>query len=102
MLSARARQIVAEAAANAAHVASTRIEVNGYADTSHALTGPRGHAYNLALSRRRADVVQAELIRDGVPASAVAIQAYGDSHLLVQTGPDAREPQNRRVEIILD
>ncbi len=102
VLSARARQIVAEAAANAAHVASTRIEVNGYADTSHALTGPRGHAYNLALSRRRADIVQAELVRDGVQAGAIAIQAYGDSHLLVQTGPDAREPQNRRVEIILD
>ncbi len=100
-LTARARQIVAEAAGNAAHVAATRIEVGGYADTSHALPGVRGHDYNLALSRRRATVVQAELVRDGVPAGSIETHAFGDSNLLVRTGPDVREPQNRRVEIIL-
>lgn len=101
-LSTRAREIVTEAASASTHVAKTRIEVNGYADTSHALPGERGHTYNLTLSQRRADSVEAELVRDGVPASAITVQAYGDAHLLVATGPNIREPQNRRVEIVLD
>ena len=101
-LTPRAREIVAEAAGNATHVATTRIEVNGYADTSHALPEQHGHAYNMTLSQHRASNVQAELVRDGVPSNAITIQAYGDSHLLVQSGANIREPQNRRVEIILD
>ena len=100
-LTPRARQIVAEAAQNSTRVQTTMLEVNGYADTSHALPGSRGHEYNLRLSLRRADSVKAELIRDGVPASVITVHGYGDSHLLVPTGPNVREPQNRRVEIIL-
>ncbi len=100
-LTPRARQIVAEAAQNSTRVQTTTIEVNGYADTSHALPGSRGHQYNLRLSLRRADAVKAELIRDGVPSGVISVHGYGDSHLLVPTGPNVREPQNRRVEIIL-
>lgn len=100
-LTPRARQIVAEAAQNSTRVQTTTIEVNGYADTSHALPGERGHEYNLRLSLRRADSVKAELIRDGVPANVISVHGYGDTHLLVPTGPNVREPQNRRVEIIL-
>ncbi len=55
----------------------------------------------MGLSLRRANSVKAELIRDGVPANAIDIQGYGEAHPLVPTGPDTREPQNRRVEIIL-
>ena len=101
VLTPRARQIVAEAAANSTHVATTTIEVDGYADTSHALPGDRGHDYNLKLSLRRADAVRLELVHDGVPAGVIAVHGYGDQHLLVATGPNVREPQNRRVEIIL-
>jgi OmpA-OmpF porin, OOP family len=36
-----------------------------------------------------------------VPKSAIAIQGFGETHPLVQTGPGVREPQNRRVEIII-
>ena len=100
-LTPRARQIVGEAAQNSTRVQTTTIEVNGYADTSHALPGSRGHAYNLHLSLRRADAVRAELVHDGVPANVISVHGYGDGHLLVPTGPNAREPQNRRVEIIL-
>jgi OOP family OmpA-OmpF porin len=94
-LSERARQIVAEAAANSRRVQYTRIEVNGYTDTSGS---PR---YNMGLSIRRARAVAAELVRDGVPRSAIAIRGFGQTHLLVPTGPGVREPQNRRVEIII-
>ena len=60
-LTDRARQIIAEAAANSTKVQYTRIEVNGYTDTSGT---PK---YNLGLSIRRANAVKAELIKDGVP-----------------------------------
>jgi len=53
------------------------------------------------LSIRRVKAVQAELVRDVVPEAAIAIQGFGETHLLVPTGPGVREPQNHRVEIII-
>jgi len=94
-LSDRARQIIKEAADSSTRVQYTRIEVNGYTDTSGT---PR---YNMGLSIRRADAVKAELIKDGVPQNAITVQGFGDTQLLVPTGPGVREPQNRRVEIII-
>jgi outer membrane protein OmpA-like peptidoglycan-associated protein len=94
-LTARAQQIIKEAADNSTKVQYTRIEVNGYTDTSGT---PQ---YNQGLSVRRAQAVAAELVKDGVPQGAIAIQGFGETHLLVPTGPGVREPQNRRVEIII-
>ena len=94
-LTDRARQIIKEAADNSTRVQYTRIEVNGYTDTSGT---PR---YNMGLSIRRANAVKAELMKDGVPANAITTQGFGETHLLVPTGPGVREPQNRRVEIII-
>ncbi len=95
LLNDRARQIVRDAAEASRHVTVTRIEVNGNTDTSGS------PAYNQRLSMRRARVVAAELIKDGVARDAIAIHGFGDTHLLVSTGPGVREPQNRRVEIVL-
>ena len=94
-LTDRARQIIAEAAAARTTVRSTRIEVSGHADRS----GP--DAYNQALSMRRAEAVAAELTRRGVPRAEMVIQAFGESRPLVPTADGVREPQNRRVEIVL-
>ena len=94
-LTERARAIVKEAADNSTRVQVTRIEVNGYTDTSGR---PR---YNQTLSVRRAQAVAGELVRDGVPKNVINIQGFGETHLLVATGPNVREPQNRRVEIII-
>ncbi len=94
-LTPRARQVVAEAAQATTRVQVTRIQVNGYTDTSGT---PR---YNQGLSVRRAQTVANELVRDGVPRSAISIQGYGETRLLVPTAQGVREPQNRRVEIIL-
>ncbi|MGI4746716.1 MAG: OmpA family protein [Janthinobacterium lividum] len=100
-LTSRAREIVAQAAQASTHVQTTRIEVDGYTDTSSIHGGVRGAGYNQALSVRRAKSVQTELVRDGVPASAIDTHGYGETRPLVATGPNVREPQNRRVEIIL-
>ena len=94
-LSARAKAVVMDAATSAKTMVHTQIDVNGFADTSGS---PKA---NQALSMRRAKTVAAELVRDGVPAKEIAIKAFGDTVLLVPTGPGVREPQNRRVEIII-
>ena len=94
-LTARARQIVAEAASASTHVQTTQIEVNGYTDLSGTA------AYNQRLSVRRAQSVESELVRDGVNRSEISIHGFGESNPLVQTAAGVREPQNRRVEIIL-
>ena len=94
-LTDRARQIVAAAAQASTRVQATRIEVQGNADKSGTA------AYNQRLSLRRAQTVAAELVRDGVPRTAIDIQAFGDSRPLVPTAAGVREPQNRRVAIIL-
>ena len=95
-LSARARQILAEVSQAARQADTTRVALAGNADR----TGTA--AYNRAISLRRAQAVAAELVRLGVPASAISMQANGDSQPLVATQAGVREPQNRRVEIVLD
>ncbi len=94
-LTDRARQIIADAAKASVATATTRIEVAGHADK----TGTA--QYNQELSRKRAAVVAAELVRDGVAASAISVSSFGDTRPLVPTAAGVREPQNRRVEIVL-
>jgi outer membrane protein OmpA-like peptidoglycan-associated protein/outer membrane protein W len=94
-LTERAKQIITEAAGAARKTATTRIEVAGHADRSGT------PAYNQKLSQRRADAVAAELVRQGIARNEIAISAYGESRPLVPTADGVREPQNRRVEIVL-
>lgn len=53
------------------------------------------------LSFARAMAVRDRLIELGVPADGIAVSVYADRRPLVPTGPNTREPQNRRVEIVL-
>lgn len=94
-LTPRANQVIAQAASDSRTNQVTTIEVNGYTDTSGS------PVYNQDLSMRRAKAVAGQLVSDGVPASEITVQGFGDNQLLVQTGADVREPQNRRVEIVL-
>jgi outer membrane protein OmpA-like peptidoglycan-associated protein len=94
-LTPRATQIIAQAASDSKSQSTTTIDVSGYTDTSGTAV------YNQGLSVRRAKAVAAQLVADGVPASEITAQGFGDTHLLVPTGPGVREPQNRRVEIVL-
>ncbi len=94
-LTDRARQIIAEAAQATTRVQVTRIEVSGHTDTSGTAR------YNQGLSVRRAQNVASELVRLGVPRQAITVQGFGETRPLVQTANGVREPQNRRVEIVL-
>ena len=94
-LTDRARAVVAEAAASARGGVPTRLEVSGHADRSGS------PAYNQRLSERRAESVANELVARGVPRNDISVQAFGESRPLVATADNVREPQNRRVEIVL-
>ena len=71
------------------------VAVSGHTDT----TGPA--AYNLALSKRRAAAVSAELQRNGVPAAAIAALGYGETNLPVPTAQNVAERRNRSVDIAI-
>jgi OOP family OmpA-OmpF porin len=74
---------------------NARITATGHTDKS----GPE--AYNMALSLRRANAVKDALVREGVPATAISVVGRGEAQPLVQTADGVREPQNRRVEIVI-
>jgi outer membrane protein OmpA-like peptidoglycan-associated protein/opacity protein-like surface antigen len=94
-LTPRALDVISQAAADSKSQSTTTIQVSGYTDTSGTPT------YNMGLSQRRATAVANQLVIDGVPATEIETHAFGETHLLVPTGPGVREPQNRRVEIDL-
>ncbi len=93
-LTPQAVTIVDTAAKNAGPAKVTQIEVTGHTDTVGS------DAYNMRLSRRRAESVAAELEKQGIPSSEIAIFAKGKKDLLVPTADGVKEPQNRRVQIV--
>ena len=94
-LSAQALNTIKQAADAFKAKGNARITATGHTDTSGS------EQYNMALSLRRANAVKDALVREGVPATAIAVIGRGEQGLLVQTGPNVREPQNRRVEIVV-
>jgi outer membrane protein OmpA-like peptidoglycan-associated protein len=95
-LTSQAVSIVDTAAKNAGPAKVTQIEVTGHTDTVGS------DAYNMRLSRRRAEAVAKQLEKDGIPSSEIAIFAKGKKDLLVPTADGVREPQNRRVQIVYE
>ncbi len=93
-LTPQAVSIVDQAAKNAETTKVTQLTVTGHTDTVGS------DAYNMRLSRRRAESVAAQLEKDGVAASEIEIVAKGKRDLLVPTADGVREPQNRRVQIV--
>jgi len=94
-LSAQALSTIRQAAGAFKTKGSARITATGHADKS----GPEN--YNMALSLRRANAVKDALVREGVPAASIAVVGRGESQPLVPTADGVREPQNRRVEIVV-
>lgn len=90
-----AAAIIKTAAANAGAGGTVRLDLTGHADRS----GP--DAYNMKLSKRRADNVKAAFVALGFKDSEISVTAKGETDPLVPTDDGVREPQNRRVEIVM-
>lgn len=91
-----AADIIRTAAENARHGNVARLMVTGHTDRA----GPA--SYNMGLSERRANAVVRELANHGVSRNDVTVRARGETEPLVPTPDGVAEPQNRRVEIVLD
>lgn len=94
-LTPEALQIIAGAATAMKESGTVRLDVSGHADRSGA------DNYNMALSVKRSRAVKDELVRRGVSEKDIAIFAKGEAEPLVRTADNVKEPQNRRVEIVL-
>lgn len=88
--------IVESAAADANQTPFKRIMAFGHADTSGT------DSYNRDLSQRRADAVKSALAEFGVQADTIETEALGETQPLVPTDDGVREPQNRRVEVVIE
>ena len=80
------------------HFSGAVITVEGFAD-------PAGtQAYNLALSRRRAEAVRAMLVDHGLGAAQVRTVGYGKTRLVVPGawGDEPGAEQNRRVVFVIE
>ncbi len=94
-LNTQASNVISQVAGAYKTKGGARITATGHTDTSGS------EQYNMALSLRRANAVKDALVKEGVPATAISVVGRGEQGLLVQTGPNVREPQNRRVEIAI-
>ena len=92
-LTPNGRSVVSEAAQEFLRTGAARISLAGHADRS------ASEAYNQRLSERRVEAVRNELVRLGVPDTAISTVALGETSPLVQTADGVREARNRRVEI---
>lgn len=94
-LSREGERVVRDAANAYRRGGAARVEVTGYTDLSGT---PR---YDMGLSQRRAASVRAALVAQGVPANSITERWRGKDDPLVATADGVREPQNRRVDIVL-
>lgn len=92
-LTPEALKIISDAVAAAKKEGARQIRVVGHTDTSGSAE------YNMRLGQRRADAVAAQMVRLGIPATAVVTSSVGQNDLLVPTPDNVREAQNRRAVI---
>lgn len=93
-LTPAAKQRIEYLATRALRLDVPRITIVGHADS----TGNEDH--NLALSLRRADVVEQALVGAGVSPDKVGVAAAGENRPRIVTEDGVAEPQNRRVELL--
>lgn len=92
-LGSGAANVLDAVAAEVAKNPPQTVNIVGHADTS----GPTD--YNEKLAFKRANAVRDALVERGIDASLIAVDARGETELLVPTPDDVREPANRRVNI---
>lgn len=94
-LTPEAMQIVQSAAVAAKQSNASGFSVVGHTDTVGSAS------YNMALGMRRAVSVKRALVNMGFAPSSITTASRGKNDLLVPTGNNVREAQNRRAVIVI-
>jgi chemotaxis protein MotB len=102
-MSAQAKQSIAKIAVILAPHQKTKINVNGYTDTTPIGPGlaKQGITTNLILSQKRADNVLQYMISQGVKPNLITAYGFGEADPVASNETAAGRAQNRRVEITL-
>lgn len=90
-----AKELVGQAVVLARKRPNVFIMIAGHADAVGS------DEVNDRISRRRAEVVRAMVIDQGLPASAIVASSHGKRNPLVATKDGVAEPRNRRVTLTL-
>ena len=88
-----AAEILNRAVAALNEANGVQVRIDGHTDS----TG--SEAYNLLLSQRRADAVQAYLAQHGIAAARLSTSGQGEGHPVDSNDTEAGRFQNRRVEL---
>jgi OOP family OmpA-OmpF porin len=73
-----------------------KVAINGHCDNVG------DYAYNMGLSKRRANAVKAYLVSKGISGTRLTTQGFGFTKPVALNGTDAGRSINRRVEFDLD
>jgi chemotaxis protein MotB len=100
---ATAKVSIAKIAAILAPHQTTKINVNGYTDTTPIGPGlaKQGITTNLILSQKRADNVMQYMISQGVKPELVSAHGFGEADPVASNDTPAGRAQNRRVELTI-
>jgi outer membrane protein OmpA-like peptidoglycan-associated protein len=92
---AETRSVIAEAVKTAKANGMVKVMITAHTDTVGS------DSYNMGLSVRRAQTVKDAMVAQGMGGNTISIEGKGFHDPLVPTGPNVREPQNRRAVIDL-
>lgn len=92
-LRADARPVLDEAISTFKQHTDVDVSVDGYTDSVGS------EAYNLALSKRRADAVAAYLEKGGIAAKRLQVKGFGEANPVASNDTADGRAQNRRVEL---
>lgn len=95
-LESRAQEVLRAVAIVLKKYDDTKVNVNGFTDTSGARTR------NEELSQQRAAAVADVLAKNGVQRARLNVRGMGEANLKVATADNINEARNRRVEILLE
>lgn len=102
-MSDSAKTSIAKIAGVAAAHQKSKINVNGYTDSTPIGPGlmKQGVTSNLVLSQKRADNVMQYMVSQGVKPSLVSAHGFGDSNPVAPNDTAEGRAQNRRVELTI-
>jgi len=95
-ITAEADAVLSEAASSAKTTGAASILIVGHTDTVGS------NSYNQKLSDCRASAAKSGLVSKGINEGQISASGRGETELLVKTGDNVKEPQNRRATIDLE